>query len=741
MQINKTLQLASKYHKEGNLHQAEITYKEILKLDPYNIHILNYLGNVFQAQHKYDEAINCYQKAVQFDPSFAGSYYHLGSVFEEEGQYDKAIKYYQKAILYDPNFSGSYNNLGNVFRKIDQEDKAIPYFEKAIVINPNFWGSYYNLGEVLQNIGQIDGAISLFQKVLQINPKHVASLNNLGNCLKDKGSIDEAIACYQKAVQVQPDHAISFNNLGVALGEKSNFNNALLCFRTAIQFKPDYVEAHLNLGNILYDLGRQDESIIELDKAILLEPNNFRARLVKCISQLPIIYSDTKNIQTCRNYYYEQLVKLRDMMSSEILQDVSTAKAIGSKQPFYLTYQGLNDRELQQLYGGLMVQIMSSRYPQFAERPSRPPHLSGEPIRVGIVSGYFYIHSNWKIPVKGWVENVNKQKFRLYGYHTGKENDMATEDARKSFARFVEGVYSFDELCKTIKEDNLHILIYPEIGMDPTTVRLASLRLAPIQCSSWGHPDTSGLPTIDYFLSSELMEPPDADSHYTERLIRLPNLSVYYTPLDIPPTDINREILNLRQKSILYLCCQSLFKYLPQYDEIYPRITKEVGDCQFIFISHKSSYVTEQFQRRINQSFNKFGLKANNYVVFLPRLDVREYNAINSLSNIYLDSIGWSGCNSTFEAIAHDLPIVTLPGDLMRGRHSAAILTMMNMQETIASSIDEYVEIAIRLGTDSLWRKQISNKIAANKQLLYKDKTCITALEAFFEKVVEEGIG
>ena len=108
------------------------------------------------------------------------------------------------------------------------------------------------------------------------------------------------------------------------------------------------------------------------------------------------------------------------------------------------------------------------------------------------------------------------------------------------------------------------------------------------------------------------------------------------------------------------------------------------------------------------------------------------------MSDIYLDSIGWSGCNSTFEAIAHDLPIVTLPGELMRGRHSSAILTMMGMAETIASPIDEYIELAVHLGLDSEWRKQISEKIAANKHLVYRDKTCITALEYFFEKVVEE---
>jgi protein O-GlcNAc transferase len=286
-------------------------------------------------------------------------------------------------------------------------------------------------------------------------------------------------------------------------------------------------------------------------------------------------------------------------------------------------------------------------------------------------------------------------------------------------------------------------LIYPEIGMHPLTLMLASLRLAPIQCASWGHPDTSGLPTIDYYLSSDLMEPPDGDEHYTEQLVRLPNLSVYYTPPEVPEANVNmqRKTFGLRPKSILYLCCQSLFKYLPQYDDIYPQIAQQVGDCQFLFISYQTKgFVTEQLQLRLKKAFDMRGLQSDNYLVFLPRLNSAQYHAVNCLSDVYLDSIDWSGCNSTFEAIACNLPIITLPNNLMRGRHSSAILTMMGMTETIASTLDEYIELAVRLGLNSEWRKQISEKIAANKQRVYRDRACITALEDFLIAVVKENL-
>lgn len=179
---------------------------------------------------------------------------------------------------------------------------------------------------------------------------------------------------------------------------------------------------------------------------------------------------------------------------------------------------------------------MALRYPQFLNRHSLSCHSNGEPLRIGIVSGYFYQHSNWKIPIKGWIENIDKKRFSLFGYYTGKVKDKETGVASQNFKKFVEDTYSFNKLCQIIRNDNLHVLIYPEIGMDPMAVRLAALRLAPIQCTSWGHCDTSGLPTIDYYISSDLMEPPDADD---------------------------------------------------QYDNVSPRIAQQVKDCQFLFISDK----------------------------------------------------------------------------------------------------------------------------------------------------------
>ena len=269
------------------------------------------------------------------------------------------------------------------------------------------------------------------------------------------------------------------------------------------------------------------------------------------------------------------------------------------------------------------------------------------------------------------------------------------------------------------------------------TLKLGCLRLAPIQISTWGQAETSGLPTIDYHLSSELMEPEHGQDHYTEKLVRLPNLATYYTPLPIQPKAISKREIGLENDEIMFWCCQSLFKYLPQHDDVFSRIAQELVRCKLVFLSHESEQITEVFRQRLSHAFGQFGLNYGDYCIFLPcNWDSLSSAGTTAIADIYLDSIGFSGANTTLESIVYNLPIVTLPGDLMRGRHSMAVLKMMGIEEMIASSKEDYVKIAIRLGQDPQYRQRISEQVAQNKHKLYGDLRPIRALEEFLLNAV-----
>src|SRR5262249_1315070 len=353
---------------------------------------------------------------------------------------------------------------------------------------------------------------------------------------------------------------------------------------------------------------------------------------------------------------------------------------------------------------------------------------------------YFLRHSNWKIPIRGWLSQLDRSRFQIFGYHTGSERDAETAEAAALCSRFVHGPLPLDRWRQSILDDAPHVLIYPEVGMDGVAAQLAAQRLAPVQCNSWGHPQTSGYPTLDYFLSSDLMEPPDAQDHYTEQLIRLPNLSIYYEPPVNVPVALDRVELGLRPTATVYWCSQTLFKYLPQFDQVFPRIARQVGDCQFTFIQiTRNPHVTELFRKRLDRAFAAFGLNASDHCVLLPPLAHERFVAAIGQCDLVLDSIGWSGCNSTLESLAHDLPIVTMTGDFMRGRHTTAILEMMGIGETTAQTIDDYVSIAIGLAQNPQARMALKTKISQNKHRLYRDRDCILALETFLDRVARRG--
>jgi protein O-GlcNAc transferase len=507
-------------------------------------------------------------------------------------------------------------------------------------------------------------------------------------------------------------------------------------YQNAIALSPNFAH-HLGLANAFREHDRCAEAEMHIKQALALKPDSAEARFSLCMAQLPYIYMAESEISERRAAYAQCLEALcDDVYERRTASD--WANAVGLSQPFFLTYQGYNDRDLNSRYGSLVCQIMAERYPQGALSP--PPH-SDEPVRLGIVSGFFRQHSNWKIPISGWLSQIDRQRFRVFGYYTAAVRDAATDRAVALCDRFVQGPLSTEDWRKTILHDAPHVLIYPEVGMDAVSARLAAQRLAPVQCNSWGHPDTSGFPTLDYYLSSELMEPPDAQNHYTECLVRLPNLSIYYEPLDLQLVPLSRAELGLRPTATIYWCGQSLFKYLPQFDEVFPRIARAVGDCQFAFIKFQANNtpITARVQKRLDDAFTKYGLRASDFCIFLPRHeDERWFVSAIGLCDIVLDSIGWSGCNSTLESLRHDLPVVTMTAQLMRGRHSMAILKMMGVEETVAQTVDDYICTAIRLAQDLSWRMAVKSRISEKKHRIYRDTTCVEALQDFLSRAARE---
>jgi len=717
----------------GLLAEAALAYRAALDLARDNPDLYNSLGLVLDGLKKHNEAIAAYRQAIALKPEFPEARFNLGLALANSGRTEEAVAAFEQVLAIRPDFAEAHYDLGNALHRLGRIDEAIARYRRAIVLKPDYASAHNNLGALLKLRGDLTEAEAAFRHVVALRPDSAEAHSNLAFVLSSLGRVNGAIASFRRAIALQSDNANAYLNLGNLLKDQGRVAEAAALYERAVELEPDLAVAHYNLGVALQHQGWMAEASERHRRALALDPDYGMARLALCMAQLPAIPATEAEITRRRDDYAAALADLR-RDAAEPKARRGLAEGVGAAQPFFLAYQGRNDRALQSEYGSLVCDILRERFPPAG---LAPPPRSGEPIRVGIVSGFFLNHSNWKIPIKGWLSQLDRTRFELYGYHLDHHEDDATRMAESLCQRFVRGPMPLQRWREAILADRPHVLIYPEVGMHPVAARLAAQRLAPVQCNSWGHPDTSGFPTLDYYLSSDLMEPPDADGHYTETLIRLPNLSIYYEPVEIEPVPHERAELGLRPGATVYWCCQSLYKYLPRYDEVFARIAHATEDCQFVFLENTMGrHVTIQFQERLRRAFDALGVDPKRHCVFLSPLAPAHFRGVMACCDVFLDSIGWSGCNSALESLACDLPILTMRGDLMRGRHSAAILEMMGLGDTVAEGVDDYVDRAVRLARDPAWRAELRRRTAAQKHRIWRDRACIVALEDFLEQAV-----
>lgn len=734
--VPQTFAQALALHEQQRLAEAERLYSAVLAARPDHFDALQMLGLVKLANGHASDALNLVAAAMRARKPSPQILLNYGLVLNALERHQEALESFDQAIKQKSKFAEAHNNRGAVLSSLGRDEDAIESCRKAIALKPDYADAHYNLGNALRTLGQLDAALKSFDRALALQPKSLKAHTNRGLIMEANNRPDEALASYERALAIDPSHTESRNNRSRVLCSQLRYDEALKGIDDSLALRPDDAGAYLNRGRVFIDLNRNDDAAADFQKALTIKPAQAEARYADFLGELPILYAEENEIVRRRAAYEQKLRALcHDVEAGSLQGDM--VKPIGAQQPFLLAYQGRNDRDLQRLYGSMVCRVMERKYPGAAMLASPP--ASGEPVRVGIVSGFFYLHSNWKIPIKGWVSQIDRKRFKIFGYHIGTRRDAETEEAAALCDKFVQGVLPVEGWRRAILADAPHVLIYPGLLMDSLSVQLAAFRLAPVQCNSWGHPETSGMPTLDYYLSSDLMEPEDADRHYTERLVRLPNLSIYYEPVRVDATTVSREELGYRRDAAVFWCGQSVYKYLPQYDQVFARIAKDVGNCQFVFLRHNGGPpVNDLFEARLARAFGAEGLNASDHCVFLTRLSQSKFVAAMGQCDIFLDSIGWSGCNSTLESLPHDLPIVTFAGTTMRGLHGAAILRMMGVTETIADTVEGYVAIATRLAKNREERAQLSRRIADNKQRIYRDRTCITALEDFIDSAARQ---
>jgi predicted O-linked N-acetylglucosamine transferase (SPINDLY family) len=722
LDFSQELALATRYQQEGQLTAAEQIYRQLLQIRPAAAELHNDLGSVLGSQGKWEEAILCFRQALQLQPKFANAYYNLGGVFLLQNNLEEAETWYRHALALNPQVVDYHSRLGFVLHHRGKLAEATECYRHALELQPDLVEVHFNLGHVLQAQNQLEGAKVCYRHALQLKPDFVEAYNNLGSVLQAQHQLEEAAVCYRHALQLKPDYAEVHTNLGDALLDQSEFEEAVQCYRQALRFKPDYARAHGNLGMALGLQGHFEEALASKHQALSLDPNNAGLKIKSAIL-LPVIMGLPPSILESRRRVDMSLSQLlqSDLQLHNPMQEVG-------ETTFFLTYQGLNDRDLQVKLATLYQRACPSLLYVASHCQTPLKDLGSRKIRLGFISSFFREHTIGKV-FRGIIANLSREQFRVYVF-------FPASSPRDNISEFIQQQADYSATLSTVLEEahqqlaahQLDILCYPDIGMDPLTYFLAFARLAPVQCVTWGHPDTTGIPTLDYFISSRYFETPDSDNHYSEKLVRLNSLlSFYYRPTYPQPLQ-PRRYFGLADQQHIYLCPQAFFKFHPDFDTIMANILRQDSQGEIVLVEAIHPSWAELLKRRFSQTIPDVIAR----IRFVPRQSFEDYLNLMAIADVMLDPVHFGGGSTTYEAFVCGIPVVTWPSALMRGRFAFGYYQRMGVMDCVADTPAQYVAIAVRLGTDPDYRAQVKAKILAANPVLYEDIEVVREFERFF---------
>jgi protein O-GlcNAc transferase len=645
------------------------------------------------------------------------------------GRLDEAEAAYQGIPDTDPGFADAVHMRGLIAHRRGDAGAAADLIGQAIILDDGAVAYHANLGVALRALGRLDDAISAYGRALDLQPDSVDAHYNMGNALRAKGQHENAVTHYLRAVEINPGHSEAHNNLAEAYRDTGKPKLAETHYRLALAAQPASAMAHSNLALLLRQQGHLTEALAHYGRALALDPND--GTRIKIATLLPPIMLSTEAIADTRRTLAQSITAFaRDKLAiGDPLKEANTTT-------FFLAYHGVSDLELQRGLAGLYRRACPALQFTAPHCAGAPEQAGGRRVKVGFVSNKLKNHTIGRLN-RGLIEHLSRESFEVSIFQFPHRPDPMSRAIQKGADNTVALPDDIAGARRRIAESELDILVYTDIGMDPIVYFLAFSRLAPVQCVTWGHPDTTGIDTIDYFVSSALMEPEGAEAHYSERLARLGPMSVYYYRPAAPDPSKGRTALGLDGESTLYVCPQSLFKFHPDFDPMLAAILRGDPKGELILVEGQH----ENWSRLFLERFGAGAPDVMNRVRFLAPLPHEDFMGLLGAADVLLDTPHFCGGNTSYEALALGTPIVTLPGAFMRGRITLALYRQMNMTDCIANDAEDYVAIATELGTDADRRRQLRERILDRSGALFEDMEAVSAWEAFFLASMKEAKG
>ena len=718
------------------------------------------------------------------------------------GHFQEALRQARRTLDADPNCVDAWSLICRLELSLKHYDAALHLAQHLCTLAPESGQAWYVLGRTLRATNETAGAIDCFRRAIRLEPGNTKFHLSLGVALRAVGKTDEAIATYRQALLVDPANLAARQNLlnamqdlarhGVgqahAMPDSTHEPHKEWARQALSSFEAGNYADSLRAATIALEHSRADVSLLEVAAAAAVntqsaalavdhyerlaavapghhavrdgllggfhlatisgkrdDVNRYAASLLKYERNSNVVevlrLADSlvlPAINRSRNAILDSRVSYEHGLDALIDREVRLPGDFRMSiiPSFFLAYHGECDRDLMIKAARIWNTSLSSLR-HSAPHCSSAKRKSGR-IRIGLISKFFYQHSIGKT-TEGLLRHFDRGSFEVFLLRlvpgTCDETTRRMQQAADHYVEISSDVFR-DKSAEKIGALELDVLFFQDIGMEPSSYFLALSRLAPVQCVSFGHPNTTGIPTMDYFVTNDLYETETSAAHYSEALFplrNLPTLAYYFRPIRRGPARTRRQ-LGLPEAGALYVCPQTLFKLHPDFDEILRGILDRDATGHVILVRGQNLHWYDELHARLDVALGT----ASRRIVSVGMLPQEGFLDLLAICDVMLDTVHFNGMNSSLEAFSVGLPIVTLPTKLQRGRHTQAMYKKMGITDGIAADAADYVDIAVRLGTDHDFNTSMRRTIEARCSILFEDISVVREFERFFRFALDQ---
>ncbi len=689
--IQVRFQQALSLHQQGQIGQAQAIYQEILQIQPRHFDSLHLLGVAAIQSGEFERGVELISGAIACNPHVAVAHYNRGNALRDLGRLDEALVSYDQALTLNSGHADTHNNRGNVLHDLHRLDEALACYDQVLALQPDFAPAYSNRGNVLSDLKRFDEALASFDQALALQSDYAEAHNNRGNVLRNLNRLDEALACYDQALTFNPDYVEAYNNQGLTLQNLGMFEMALVSYDRAVELKPEYAEAYNNRGHTLNELHRPGEALADFNQALLLNPDS------ECWTTSFFL---TK-LKLCDWQSYAQYI-LR--YTNEI---TATTRIFSPFQSLGL----LDDPALQ---NKISMAYIKANYPENHTPDTIPMtrRTADGKIRIGYYSTNFHDHAVAYL-IAGFLESHDIDRFILYGFSFGPDvQDTMRQRLQPIFHKFVDARDISDcDVVRLSREWGIDIAIDLSGHTQDSRLGVFAHRCAPVQVNYLGYPGTIGASYMDYIIADQMVIPTQNQSHYTEKIVYLPDSYLVNDCRRYPVVrTFTREDLGLPDDGIVFCCFNSNYKITPFVFSSWMRILAQVkGSVLWLAKGNAESVLNLQNEARAN------GIDPAR-LVFAERMALlSDHLARYCEADLFLDTTPYNAHTTACDALWAGLPVLTCVGQSFAARVAASLLNAVGLPELVSDTPQQYEALAIELGCNTQRLREIRNRLERNR--------------------------